>query len=70
MSETLWSSAFQPCSITTRPLGDGLLDATDMVTNVVQALIFFFPHLFILAIAPELWGLLPVVFAWALVFGY
>jgi membrane protease YdiL (CAAX protease family) len=38
--------------------------------NVVQALIFFVPHLFILAVAPEVWGLLPVVFAGALVYGW
>ena len=38
--------------------------------NTIQALIFLLPHLPILFIAPELWPILPVVFAAALVFGW
>jgi membrane protease YdiL (CAAX protease family) len=38
--------------------------------NVSQALIFFLPHLLILRVAPELWPVLPFVFAGALVFGW
>lgn len=38
--------------------------------NLTQAFIFFLPHLAILFVAPELWGILPVVFAGALVFGW
>lgn len=38
--------------------------------NIAQAVIFFLPHLLILQFAPELWGLLPLVFLGALVFGW
>jgi membrane protease YdiL (CAAX protease family) len=38
--------------------------------NLTQALIFFLPHLAILLFAPELWGILPLVFLGALVFGW
>jgi membrane protease YdiL (CAAX protease family) len=38
--------------------------------NLVQALIFLVPHFAILLIAPEVWVILPVVFAGALVFGW
>jgi membrane protease YdiL (CAAX protease family) len=38
--------------------------------NLVQALIFLVPHFAILLIAPEMWVILPVVFAGALVFGW
>jgi membrane protease YdiL (CAAX protease family) len=38
--------------------------------NLIQALIFFLPHLAILLFAPELWPVLPVVFIGALIFGW
>ena len=38
--------------------------------NLSQAFIFFLPHLLILQFAPELWGILPLVFLGALVFGW
>jgi membrane protease YdiL (CAAX protease family) len=38
--------------------------------NLAQAAIFFLPHLAILSFAPELWGILPLVFVGALVFGW
>ena len=38
--------------------------------NVVQALIFLAPHLLILFIMPEIWGILPLVFAGALFKGW
>lgn len=38
--------------------------------NLAQATIFLLPHLAILLVAPELWGVLPVVFAGALLFGW
>jgi membrane protease YdiL (CAAX protease family) len=38
--------------------------------NLAQASIFFLPHLAILLFAPELWGILPVVFAGALLVGW
>jgi membrane protease YdiL (CAAX protease family) len=38
--------------------------------NLVQALIFLLPHLAILLIAPEMWGLLPFVFAVMLLLGW
>jgi membrane protease YdiL (CAAX protease family) len=38
--------------------------------NLVQALIFFLPHLLILFFAPEFWVLLPLVFVAALGFGW
>ena len=38
--------------------------------NVSQAGIFLLPHVLILKFAPEMWPILPVVFAGALVFGW
>jgi len=38
--------------------------------NVSQALIFLLPHLLILRVAPELWPVLPLVFAGALSLGW
>lgn len=38
--------------------------------NVWQAVIFLLPHLIILTIMPELWALLPIVFAGALFLGW
>ncbi len=38
--------------------------------NVTQAAIFLLPHLLILAIAPEMWPILPIIFAGALVLGW
>jgi len=38
--------------------------------NLLQGLIFLAPHLLILTIAPELWGILPVVFLGALFTGW
>ena len=38
--------------------------------NLSQAAIFLLPHLAILSFAPELWGMLPIVFAGALAFGW
>ncbi len=38
--------------------------------NLAQALIFLLPHLAILLIAPEMWGLLPFVFAVMLLLGW
>lgn len=38
--------------------------------NLAQAAIFLLPHLAILSFAPELWGILPVVFIGALTFGW
>jgi membrane protease YdiL (CAAX protease family) len=38
--------------------------------NVVQALIFLIPHLLVLRIMPEMWGILPVIFASALFVGW
>jgi membrane protease YdiL (CAAX protease family) len=38
--------------------------------NLGQALIFFLPHLLVLRVMPELWGILPVVFAGALLWGW
>jgi membrane protease YdiL (CAAX protease family) len=38
--------------------------------NLAQAMIFLLPHLAILLVAPELGGILPVVFAGALLFGW
>ena len=35
-----------------------------------QAAIFLLPHLAILSFAPELWGILPIVFVGALMFGW
>ena len=38
--------------------------------NFWQAVIFFLPHCLILLVAPEMWGLLPLVFAVSLFFGW
>jgi membrane protease YdiL (CAAX protease family) len=38
--------------------------------NVVQALIFLLPHLAALRVMPELWGMLPTIFAGALFLGW
>lgn len=38
--------------------------------NLLQALIFLLPHFLILLVMPEMWGLLPLVFVGALVFGW
>lgn len=38
--------------------------------NLLQSLIFLAPHLFILAIAPDMWPILPVVFAGAMFTGW
>ena len=38
--------------------------------NILQAVIFLLPHCAILLIAPEVWGILPVVFLGALLFGW
>jgi membrane protease YdiL (CAAX protease family) len=38
--------------------------------NLGQALIFFIPHLLVLRVMPEMWGLLPVIFAGSLLWGW
>jgi membrane protease YdiL (CAAX protease family) len=38
--------------------------------NLVQALIFLLPHLLVLRVMPELWGILPVVFVGGLFTGW
>jgi membrane protease YdiL (CAAX protease family) len=38
--------------------------------NLLQALVFLLPHLLILAVMPEMWGLLPIVFGTALFLGW
>ena len=38
--------------------------------NLLQAIIFLLPHLAILWIAPEAWGILPIVFAGSLFVGW
>jgi membrane protease YdiL (CAAX protease family) len=38
--------------------------------NLVQALIFFIPHLFVLTVMPEMWSILPIIFAVALFCGW
>lgn len=38
--------------------------------NLAQAAIFLIPHLFVLRIMPELWGMLPVIFAASLFVGW
>ena len=38
--------------------------------NLLQALIFLLPHLFVVVVMPEVWGLLPVVFAASLFLGW
>lgn len=41
-----------------------------LLANVVQAAIFLVPHLFILAVMPEMWPILPIVFVGALFSGW
>ena len=38
--------------------------------NLGQALIFFIPHLLVLTVMPEMWGILPIIFAVALFCGW
>jgi membrane protease YdiL (CAAX protease family) len=38
--------------------------------NLVQAFIFLLPHFLVLLVMPEMWGLLPVVFLFALFMGW
>jgi membrane protease YdiL (CAAX protease family) len=38
--------------------------------NIVQSIIFLAPHLLVLAVMPELWGILPLVFVASLVLGW
>lgn len=38
--------------------------------NILQALVFLAPHLLLLTVAPEAWGLLPVIFVAALILGW
>ena len=38
--------------------------------NLWQALIFFIPHLLVLTVMPEMWGILPIIFAVALFCGW
>jgi membrane protease YdiL (CAAX protease family) len=38
--------------------------------NLGQALIFLAPHLFVLRIMPEMWGILPIIFASSLFLGW
>lgn len=38
--------------------------------NLIQALVFFLPHVAILFVSPELWPILPLVFAAALLLGW
>jgi membrane protease YdiL (CAAX protease family) len=38
--------------------------------NLGQALIFFIPHLLVLRVMPEMWGMLPVIFAGSLLWGW
>ena len=38
--------------------------------NLGQALLFFIPHLFVLRVMPEMWGILPVIFVGALFLGW
>jgi membrane protease YdiL (CAAX protease family) len=38
--------------------------------NVVQAFIFLIPHLLVLRVMPEMWGILPIIFASALFVGW
>jgi len=38
--------------------------------NLIQALVFLLPHLLVLTVMPEMWGLLPVVFVTALFLGW
>jgi membrane protease YdiL (CAAX protease family) len=41
-----------------------------MWANLGQALIFLLPHLLVLRIMPEMWGILPVIFAGSLFLGW
>jgi membrane protease YdiL (CAAX protease family) len=38
--------------------------------NLGQALIFFIPHLLVLTVMPEMWGFLPIIFAFSLFCGW
>jgi len=38
--------------------------------NVVQALVFLIPHLLVLRVMPQMWGILPIIFASALFVGW
>jgi membrane protease YdiL (CAAX protease family) len=38
--------------------------------NLLQALIFLLPHLLVLRVMPEMWGVLPVIFAGVLFLGW
>ncbi|HUP21231.1 MAG TPA: CPBP family intramembrane glutamic endopeptidase [Gemmatimonadota bacterium] len=38
--------------------------------NLIQALVFILPHLLILTVMPEMWGILPIVFGAALFLGW
>jgi membrane protease YdiL (CAAX protease family) len=38
--------------------------------NIGQALIFFIPHLLVLRVMPEMWGILPIIFAGSLLWGW
>ncbi|HET6361542.1 MAG TPA: CPBP family intramembrane glutamic endopeptidase [Gemmatimonadota bacterium] len=38
--------------------------------NLLQALVFLLPHLLVLTMMPEMWGLLPIVFGTALFLGW
>ncbi len=38
--------------------------------NILQALVFLLPHLLVLTVMPEMWGLLPIVFGTALFLGW
>ena len=38
--------------------------------NLGQALIFFIPHLLVLTVMPEMWGILPIIFAVSLFCGW
>ena len=38
--------------------------------NLGQAVVFLVPHLFVLTVMPELWGILPVIFAGSLLWGW
>jgi membrane protease YdiL (CAAX protease family) len=38
--------------------------------NLGQALLFLIPHLFVLLVMPEMWGILPLIFVGSLVLGW
>ena len=38
--------------------------------NLAQALVFFLPHLLVLRVMPEMWGILPIIFAGSLLLGW